>query len=118
MKIKGNADSLSTINKFVDTLKFTTFKANGDSPKEGKAFNEVVLSAFGIDEGSTGPGNLTSYEITLKFDPAIFATTKGPSGSNVSLVVPQIISTRSETEKPDTLFAPQPAKPQPAEQGR
>lgn len=91
--ISGAANSLSTVNKFADTLKFTTFKA-GDS--EGKAFTAVVLTSFGRDEETA------SYDISVTFDPKIF-----DSANTVNLIVPKIITTRSETEKPsDKLFEP------------
>jgi hypothetical protein len=88
----GSADAISTVNKFVDTLKFTTFKT--ESGQEGKAFSEVVLSSFGRDEKGA------SYEISFKYDKTIFA-----NESPVSLIVPPgKITTRSETEKPEDLF--------------
>lgn len=92
MEFRGAADSISTINKFVDTLKFTDYKA-GDG--EGKAFSEVVLSNFGRDDKGA------SYTLNLKFDSQIF-----DSSTDVTLSVPNIISTRSETEKPTDLFQP------------
>lgn len=92
--IKGSSDAISTVNKFVDTLKFTTYKTEDN--KEGKAFSGVVLTSFGRDTKGT------SYNITLKYDPIIFA-----ASSNVTLTVPpNKITTRSETEKPDQLFQP------------
>lgn len=89
----GAADSITTINKFVDTLKFTDYKA-GD--KQVKAFSGVVLSSFGRDTKGA------SYNITAKFDPAIFDGT-----NDVILIVPKVTTTRSETEKPsDQIFQP------------
>lgn len=90
MTITGGADTLSTINKFVDTLKFTQYQK---ADQNTDAFSEVVLSSFGkADKGA-------SYTITLKFDPTIFDTTQ-----KVSLKVPAKVTTRSETEKPGALF--------------
>lgn len=94
MSIKGGADALSTINKFVDTLKFTKY-INGSDPAETKAFSEVVLASFGKDQATA------TYTVDFKFDPAIFDSAK-----DVKLVVPKIITTRSETEKPADLFQP------------
>lgn len=98
MDFTGSADSINTINKFTDTLKFTTFKTADN--KEGNAFSAVVLVSFGRDDKGA------SYQISLKFDPTIFA-----GSSDVSLIVPpNKITTRSETEKPDenpeALFQP------------
>ncbi len=94
IKITGSADAISTVNKFADTLKFTTYKT--DAAKEGNAFSEVVLSSFGRDEKGA------SYELSFKYDPIIFS-----NDSPVTLTVPPgKITTRSETEKPEALFQP------------
>lgn len=113
LSIKGNADSLSNVNKFADTLKFTNYKVGGTSPKEGKAFSGVVLTNFtvGSETNSTQPSKQVSYEINLSFDPVIFANSMQEDGkpAEVSLIVPKIISTRSELGKPDdVLFDSQP----------
>ncbi len=90
--LSGNADSLSTVNAYVDTLKFTSYTVAG-SGETKKAFSDVVLSSFSSsDKGA-------SYQITATFDPMIFNGTK-----QVTLVVPKITSTRSETEKPTDLI--------------
>lgn len=91
LTISGSADNLTTVNKYVDTLKFTDYKVNGADQK--KAFSEVVLTSFSTADKKV------SYSITFKFDPTIFDGTK-----QVELVIPHIISTRSETEKPTDLF--------------
>lgn len=92
MSLSGGADTLSTINKFVDTIKFTTYKVGGEDSSD-KPFSKVVLSSFSRGEKDS------TYNISLTFNPAIFE-----SSNEVTLVVPKIISTRSETEKPDELF--------------
>jgi hypothetical protein len=91
MQLKGAAPNLETVNKFVDTLKFTTYQVDGKG--DSRSFSEVVLAGFSRDDKAA------TYEITLKFDPAIFDTK-----NTIKLVVPNIITTRSETEKPDALF--------------
>ncbi len=92
MSITGSADSLQTVNQFIDTLKFTTYNQGDQNPK---AFSSVVLSTFGrADKGA-------SYSITLKFAPEIFDNTQ-----SISLTVPNIITTRSELDKPGVLFEP------------
>jgi Tfp pilus assembly protein PilN len=85
----GSADSLRTVNQFVDTLKFTKYTI-GDETEQKNAFSEVVLTGFGKDEKGA------SYEIDLKFDPIIFS-----SQSDVKLIVPSIVTTRSAVERPD-----------------
>lgn len=102
MSFSGSADSLATINKFVDTLKFATFE-NQDGA-DINAFSEVKLSSHGTQEGEN------SYKIDLKFDPLIF-----DSSQDIQLKVPDIISTRSETEKPSEELFKQQA--QPSEEG-
>ncbi len=94
MDITGSADSISTINTYVDTLKFTTFETS--DKKTGNAFSAVVLVSFGRDDKGA------SYQISMKYDPAIFAS----SGQAVLTVPPGKITTRSETEKPESLFQP------------
>jgi Tfp pilus assembly protein PilN len=92
ISIKGTADSLSTVNKYVDTMKFTTYKtADGQT---GKAFNNVVEAEFHKTDKET------SYTINASYANVIFA-----SGQDVKLEVPPgKITTRSETEKPVDLF--------------
>lgn len=87
IKFEGSANKLLVINKFVDILKFTTFK--DEAGETVNAFEEVVLE-FETEEIST------NYQIALKFNPLIFA-----SNQKIKLTVPNIISTRSETEKPN-----------------
>lgn len=94
MTFTGSADSLETVNKFVDTLKFTQYQKKGDDNKVS-AFSQVVLTTFGRDDKGA------SYTINLQFDPAIFDVT-----NDVVLIVPNQVTTRSETEKPDALFQP------------
>lgn len=92
LDLSGSAQSLTAVNKLTDNFKFTQFTTETDTSKKN-AFSEVVLASFAKDaEGTT-------YNITLKFDPAIFAGADEPT-----LTVPNIISTRSEVDKPDALF--------------
>jgi hypothetical protein len=92
MSISGLADTLGTVNTYADILKFTNYTTKINKT-EKHAFTDVVLSSFNRDKESV------TYSITLKFDPAIFAGT-----SDVKLTVPEIISTRSEVDKPSALF--------------
>lgn len=93
ISISGSADSLATVNTYVDTLKFTKYTSTGDLTQKGTAYSEVVLSTFARTSKDT------TYTITAKFDPVIFQGT-----NNVSLSVPKITSTRSATEQPTDLF--------------
>ncbi len=92
LAISGSANALSTVNQFVDTLKFTTYTIDGNTTPQ-RAFSDVVLTSFTVDE--TG----TSYQVSVRFDPVIFDNTQ-----QIQLAVPKIVSTRSETEKPTDLF--------------
>jgi Tfp pilus assembly protein PilN len=92
MTLSGSADTLETVNKFTDTLKFTKYTTS-ENDQEVSAFSNVVLSTFGRDtKGAT-------YTITTTFDPVIFS-----EAAEVTLKVPNIITTRSNTEQPSALF--------------
>ncbi len=93
IQITGGADTIISINTFVDTLKFTTYN-NGDSTNSAPAFSSVVLSSFSkTDKGA-------QYTINMNFDSKIF-----DGNSTPTLVVPPgKITTRSTTEKPQDLF--------------
>lgn len=109
--INGTADNLITVNKFIDTLKFTGYKINNEEGKEGKAFKNVVLQTFSVNN-LVASAQAASYEINLDFERVIFENTKDvPEGQQaVTLNVPEIISTRSETERPRALFEQQPTQ--------
>jgi Tfp pilus assembly protein PilN len=92
MSISGSADTFTTVNTYTDILKFTRYTTKQDNT-EKHAFTDVVLSAF------TRDSDATTYTITLKFDPVIFT-----GNQEVKLTVPEIISTRSEVDKPTALF--------------
>ena len=92
MTISGGAPDLSTVNKYVDTLKFTKFSTKDESSQKN-AFSDVVLTNFTRDDKAA------TYTIDLKFDPTIFE-----GADSVDFTVPQIISTRSEVDKPAALF--------------
>jgi hypothetical protein len=96
--ITGSADSLITVNQYVDTLKFTKFTVSGSSASTD-AFSDVVLTSFGINSNAADPSQAASFTINLNFDPTIFNIT-----DNVTLTVPNIITTRSELDQPSDLF--------------
>ena len=91
MVINGGAPGLSTVNTFVDTLKFTTYTSDKSS-EETKPFTGVVLTSFGRTKAEA------TYSISLSFDKTIFDTP-----SQVKLNVPNTVTTRSVTEQP-TIF--------------
>lgn len=93
--LTGIADSADTINTFVDTLKFTTYNivASDSTKSSAKAFSNVVLTSF--DRTKTQ----ATYTVTFAFNSIIFDNT-----NDTTLIVPNIISTRSEVDKPKALF--------------
>jgi len=93
ISISGSANSLETVNTYVDTLKFTKYNTTGDSSTSGNAFTNVVLSTFGRTS------NGATYTVTASFNPIIFS-----ENQSVSLNVPQTTTTRSVTEQPTDLF--------------
>ena len=114
--IKGGADSVVTVNKFIDTLKFTDFSFGGDNAVTDKAFGNVVLQRFTVQKDAnpqSGSAQVT-YEINMEFKAEIFANTakEGSAVANdVTLTVPNIVTTRSETQKPVDLFKPKADEP-------
>jgi Tfp pilus assembly protein PilN len=93
LAINGTASTLELVNKFVDTLKFTDFVVDQGDTKL-PAFSSVVLASFSKSEQAF------NYSITMFFDPAIFSG----DYTSISLEVPTITSTRSQTEQPDLIF--------------
>jgi hypothetical protein len=127
IQFTGNAITIEYVNKFVDTLKFSSFTTSstndkvpsredcdnnklpdgyhkdstGNCVKDAKqAFTFVVLDKFTYTEKSV------NYTIILKFDPLLFSG----EVDSVGLTVPQIITTRSLTELP-TILKPDPTPP-------
>jgi hypothetical protein len=93
--ISGTTDSLQDVNKLVDTLKFAEISRGEEGETDrSRAFSSVVLTGF-----DRIPNNST-YTITMLYDPVIFQS----SEKNISLVVPDTVSTRSTTEQPRVLF--------------
>lgn len=93
LTIDGQGKTISDVNTFVDTLKFTKYKI-GDADQEAAAFPTVVLGSVGLNE--TGKAN---FVVTIVFDETIFDNTQ-----KITLQIPDIISSRSETQKPKNIF--------------
>ncbi len=94
MEITGNAESLAAINTYADSLKFTKYTTLENTTKR-PAFNSVVLANFSRSDGRN------TYTISLNFDPEIFDRSQ-----EITLEVPQMVTTRSSTERPNALFDP------------
>lgn len=102
--ITGSADALSSVNTYVDTLKFTKYTTDTVTDP-APAFSNVVLTSFGVSSG--GSGKTATYTITLTYDKTIFDITQ-----NVQLKVPSnATTTRSELNSANNLFENAPAAP-------
>jgi hypothetical protein len=97
--ISGQADTLNSVNQYVDTLKLTNYTTTGNTHPTN-AFSNVVLSAFGLTN-STGQAQTkpATYTITLAYDKSIFDITQ-----NATLNVPNRTTTRSGLNDPNALF--------------
>ena len=105
VEIQGTADTIQSVNKFVDTLKFTNYTTGGS---QKPAFSNVVLTS--VDRAD----DKATYTISFSFDPALFSATQ-----NVQLAIPQETTTRSVIDSPDPaslLFNGQTAKPKTSDQ--
>ncbi len=103
--VEGEAASIELVNKYVDTLKFTQIATTQEGQEPTKAFSEVVLNTFAkSDNGYT-------FAVTLKFNDQLFA-----SGTDIKLQIPNIVTTRSQTQLPSgDIFAPSSTQPQEAQ---
>lgn len=116
--ITGSADSLGSVNKYIDTLKFTMYNAD-QANVISHAFSGVVLTAFGVGTGGGGTGKTNphpaTYTISFIYDPTIFDITK-----KIELIVPKIITTRSQVGEQGDLFkaAPKSSTTQGASNGQ
>jgi hypothetical protein len=101
-QLSGTADSINTINTFVDTLKFCEYNIDNNSTNK-LAFSKVVLSSYAYSPTSTTG---ESFSVTANFDANIF----NAKDTDVQLVVPSQITTRSNIDQPSDLFVTQPSK--------
>lgn len=92
IEFDGTADTVETVNKFVDTIKFTTYQT-GQNSNNTPAFTNVVLSQIDRNDQEA------SYTIEANFDPALFSASQ-----TVKLIVPQETTTRSVLNAPAPLF--------------
>jgi uncharacterized membrane protein len=102
--ITGTSNNLASVNQYVDTLKYTTYTADGSTTTQN-AFSNVVLTSFGLNTDTQNPEQAATYTINLAYDQAIFDITK-----NVKLAVPTLTTTRLTTTNPASdLFQAAPA---------
>ncbi len=76
ISLSGTADTLNTINVFIDNLKATKYNTEANPTSKKSAFSDVTLTAFGRDNNSA------TYTITFGFDPVIFS-----EASNVTFTI-------------------------------
>ena len=98
ISISGSSDTISSINQYVDTLKFTTY-TTGSNTSPTKAFSNVVLTSFSVGTSSAPSGSQASYSINMSYDTNIFDNTQ-----KVTLTVPNTVTTRSAQAQPGDLF--------------
>lgn len=96
--LSGSADSLSSVNKYVDTLKYTKYSTE-ETKDITKAFSGVVLSNFGISSSVNTGAKPASYSITFTYDKNIF-----DSKQKITLLVPSQVTTRASVDQPSDLF--------------
>jgi hypothetical protein len=97
ISITGSADSLLTINQFVDTLKLCSFQTSASSTPQN-AFSDVLLTSYSLGttvNSTIGTNSGPSYSITATFNPAIFSA----SYSNVTLNVPNINTSHTSSSQ-------------------
>lgn len=99
LEMSGKVSSLAIVQKFADTLKFTTYrladKQATDTSADPAVFANVVLSTFARQKDSA------NYTMTMSFDPVIFSNTK-----KSEIKVPAINSTDTSQVRPTALFQP------------
>lgn len=96
--ITGTSSNLANVNKYIDTLKFTTFTTDSNSNPQ-PAFSNVVLSSFSLNTGSPNSGQAANYTINLAFDPTLFDITQ-----NTKLSVPTGTTGRLNLDQNSNLF--------------
>jgi hypothetical protein len=96
--ITGTTDALSSINKYVDTLKYTTYSSDSQTGNK-PAFSSIVLSSFSLTSGAKDSSQAASYTVTLSYDKNIFDITQ-----KTTLTVPNLTTTRNGLSQPTDLF--------------
>lgn len=96
--ISGTSNSQQSINTFIDSMKFTTYKIGKDGEPQ-KAFSNVLETSFTLDEN----GGKADFTISTQFAPDLFSNNLG--GEQPILIVPKLTTTRSVVEDPaNSLF--------------
>jgi len=108
-EIDGTADSVETVNRFIDTLKFTTYATEAATGSVGTATTTSDTTAKDTKNAFTGVvltrvnrnDKNASYTVDFSFDPALFDATQ-----SITMIIPQKTTTRSVLDSPSltTLF--------------
>ncbi len=98
VSILGSSDSLSSVNKYVDSLKQATYTST-DNPNPSPAFNNVVLNSFSVS-GGTNAASASSYGVTFAYDRNIFDITQ-----DIKLTVASITTRDQQTSAADLFKA-------------
>ncbi len=69
IKMSGTADSLATVNLFVDNLKATNFAVASDTETRNPAYSEIDTALNGNDQGAT-------FTISMVFDALLYNNTE------------------------------------------
>lgn len=101
LEISGKVPTLAIVQKYADTLKYTTYRpaekeADDESP-DPAVFVDVVLSSFGREK------EFAKYTLTMSFDPIVFSGT-----TDTTVTVPIISSSDTTKEQPTPTFEPVP----------
>lgn len=97
IKLSGKAPSITAINTYADTLKYTTYKI-GDSKDSQNAFSEVVLASI----APAAKDASATYSLSFKFSVDIFS-----NANKVVLSVPDKVTNSSQVDKPASVFQSQ-----------
>jgi Tfp pilus assembly protein PilN len=100
VQIDGIAPSQLSVNRFIDTLKFTTYTVPGSSAAKN-LFPSVVLSGFSIGASTA------NYSLNVTLDPTLFANNLTDADGKKTapvLNVPKQTTTRSALDDPTTLL--------------
>ncbi len=104
MTVTGTSDALASVNKYIDTLKFTKYTT--DASGTGlPAFSNIVLASFGVNNSTQDKSQAATYTINLSYDKTIFDITQ-----TIKLAVPEQTTTRATLDQPTDLFKAPAAK--------
>lgn len=98
IQLSGRAVGFKAVNRFVDTIKNSTYEDPANPGTAVPAFPAVVLTSIGQDTNADSKYS-TNFSVGFSFDPIIFSPDQ-----KVKLSIPSIASTVSRKEKP-TVFS-------------